>query len=269
MMNADAVYACPACRGTGFETAAGAMICTGCGARYDLVFGNVPDFAPAPGRRDSAAHSYTYSYSSRFYEWGRTSVMMQYTTGLSWKEELKLLLQALNLCDGARVLDVGCGTGIVARQIAACRVPAKVWGLDYSYSQLRQAEALRKKYGLHNMSLAHGTAAMLPFGDCVFHRALTVGSMQFYGDIAAFFREAARVLQPGGRLVALNYLSPACKKGGSALIRRVQATAVRHGDHLFDKQELYALAAGAGLQVTDFVEKGIVFIMTAARAEES
>lgn len=267
MNSADAVYACPACRGSGFETAAGALECAGCGTRYDLVFGDVPDFAPAPGRRDSAAHSYTYSFSSRFYEWGRRSVMMQYTTGLSWKEELKLLLRALNLCEGARVLDVGCGTGIVARQIAACGAQAKIWGLDYSYSQLRQAVTLRKKHGLDTIAFAHGLATKLPFNDGVFHRALTVGSMQFYGDIPAFFREAARVLQPGGRLVALNYLSPTCKTGDTALIRRVQTTAIRHGDHLFEKQELFALTAGAGLQVIDFEEKGIVFLLTAARAQ--
>ena len=54
----------------------------------------------------------------------------------------------------------------------------------------------------------------------------------------------------------------------AALIeRRARGAAIRHGDHLFEKQELFALAAGAGLQVIDYVEKGIVFLLTAARAE--
>lgn len=259
------LYACTQCRQTRLENSAAALVCAGCGTRYDLIFGNVPDFAPAPERRDSAAHSYTYSYSSRFYEWGRKSLMMQLSTGLSWKHEIKLLLDALNISGNENILDVGCGTGIVAREIAKRFTNTKINGLDYSYSQLRQAVALQKKYRINNIEFAHGLATKLPYADGAFHRVLTVGSMQFYGDIQVFFNESARVLQPGGRLVALNYLSPEYKKGETALIRRVQQTAVRHKDHFFEKDELHALANCDGLNVVEYIEKGIVFILTAER----
>ncbi len=91
-----------------------------------------------------------------------------------------------------RVLEIGCGTGNYITAVAetsgcfAC-------GLDPSSEMLARVRAVR-------VCRVLGRAEELIFADDVFALVFSVDVIHHVGDKAAFHREAARVLAPGGRL---------------------------------------------------------------------
>jgi SAM-dependent methyltransferase len=105
-----------------------------------------------------------------------------------------------------RVLDLACGTGIVARRIAP-RVRT-VTGLDLSDGMLAVARAADP-----SIRWLEGDAAALPLADASVDLVLCQQGMQFFGDRAAVVRELGRVLAPGGRLVAAAWRAPVHNPG--------------------------------------------------------
>ncbi len=101
---------------------------------------------------------------------------------------------------GERVLDIACGTGIVART-AAGRVGSggTVVGLDVSAPMLDVARGIAAGEGL-SIEWREGSAMKLPFPDSAFEVVLCQQGLQFFPDRAAALREMHRVLGPGGRL---------------------------------------------------------------------
>ena len=91
-------------------------------------------------------------------------------------------------------LDIGCGTG---RNFETIRASGRsVVGLDYSRDQLRLARTRT------DSPLMRGDAAALPFPDESFDTAITLWISTDVDDFGAVLLEAARVLRPGGVLVA-------------------------------------------------------------------
>jgi SAM-dependent methyltransferase len=97
---------------------------------------------------------------------------------------------------GDRVLDVACGTGVLARAAASRAGPAgAVTGLDLSAGML--AVAARISPGLR---WQQGTAEALPFPDQSFDAVISQFGLMFFPDRVGALREMMRVLVPGGRL---------------------------------------------------------------------
>ena len=94
---------------------------------------------------------------------------------------------------GDRVLDVACGTGIVARRAAARG--AEVVGADLNGQMLAVASAAEPA-----IEWLEADAADLPFPDGAFDVVLCQQGLQFMPDPAAAVAEMRRVLAPGGRL---------------------------------------------------------------------
>jgi SAM-dependent methyltransferase len=95
------------------------------------------------------------------------------------------------------VLDVGCGTGNYAAVLTAATI-CRISGLDPSARMLDRArDAARWE------SLSQGSAENLPFADHSFDVVMTTDVIHHIGDRDAYFREAARVLKPGGHIVTV------------------------------------------------------------------
>jgi ubiquinone/menaquinone biosynthesis C-methylase UbiE len=104
------------------------------------------------------------------------------------------LVDAAAVAPGQRVLDVACGTGIVARTVAdAQRGRGRVVGLDLNTAMLDVARRVRPE-----LDWRQGDAAKLPFADASFDVALCQMAFMFFPDRAQVLREMARVVAVGG-----------------------------------------------------------------------
>lgn len=103
--------------------------------------------------------------------------------------------------DGARVLDLGSGSGMDTF-IASLLVGPKgtVVGLDMTDSQRAKAEALRQRQGVPNMTYVKGYIDAAPFEDGSFDVIISNGVINLAVDKPQVFREAARLLRPGGKM---------------------------------------------------------------------
>jgi ubiquinone/menaquinone biosynthesis C-methylase UbiE len=162
------------------------------------------------------------------------------------------LVRRADLRPGQRVLDVACGTGIVARH-AAPPVGAlgMVVGLDRNPVMLAVARPLAVPPGARPAWVAASVLA-LPFPAATFDVILCQLGLQFFPDRPRALREMRRVLRPGGRLWLSVFgplaHNPAPQARSAALERHLgpQASAIKRAEHaLADRAALAALAAGA------------------------
>lgn len=105
---------------------------------------------------------------------------------------------------GAQVLDLGAGTGDLAREFRAAGA-ASVVGADFAAEMLQRA---RGKLGPHTADWLQADALRLPFADAAFDVVASAFVLRNLVDLPAGFAEMLRVLRPGGRLVALDITHP-------------------------------------------------------------
>jgi SAM-dependent methyltransferase len=98
---------------------------------------------------------------------------------------------------GQRVLDVGCGTGVVA--VTAARLGAKVSGLDLTPTLLERARKNADIAGV-DVEFIEGDAEALPYPDASFDVVLSQFGHIFAPRPAVALREMLRVLKSGGRI---------------------------------------------------------------------
>ena len=112
--------------------------------------------------------------------------------------ESQLVLELVGDLHGRRVLDVGCGDGEFALELA--KRGAVVTGIDASAAMI---DAAKRRATQHNVDITFqvGTAEQLPFSAEYFDVVTAITILCFVDDAAPVFREIARVLRPGGRLV--------------------------------------------------------------------
>jgi ubiquinone/menaquinone biosynthesis C-methylase UbiE len=104
---------------------------------------------------------------------------------------------------GERVLDVACGTGIVARQVAPLVGPrGQVAAVDMSPEMIAKARDLPKPSGAA-ITWDQGNAMSLPFAGSSFDIVLCQHGLQFFLDRAVAVKEMRRVLAPGGRALVM------------------------------------------------------------------
>ena len=109
----------------------------------------------------------------------------------------------LPLSAGARVLDAGCGTGLLTLALLrVLRRPADITAIDLSVRSLqtaRRAAAKLRPAARHTVTFAQSNALTLPFADETFDLVMTSGVLE-YLPLGEGLRELARVLAPGGYL---------------------------------------------------------------------
>lgn len=153
---------------------------------------------------------------------------------------------------GERVLDVACGTGIVARQAADRVGPSgTVAGADVTAGMLAVARRAAAASGHPSIQWYETAAEAMPLPDAAFDVVFCQLALQFFEDKAAALREMHRVLAPGGRLWA-NVPAPTAffEVLDQAVTRHMGARCgafVRRVFSLHDAAELKGLFVNAGL----------------------
>jgi SAM-dependent methyltransferase len=156
-----------------------------------------------------------------------------------------LVLGELGL-DDRRVLDLGCGVGTAAFYLAD-RMPVEVVGVSISPAQIRNAEGHASRGGPRPGSVRFEVAdfTRLPDDFVDIDLAFAIESFVHADPAAAFFREAARVLRPGGALVVIDDF----RTGDPADPRLADFRAGWHAPSVVSVEEAAALAADAGLDL--------------------
>ena len=107
-------------------------------------------------------------------------------------------LRAIPVRRRATVLEVGCGTGVILRDLIALVGPGgRLAGIEPSRAALAAARRFCRGTGI---SLRHGDGAKLPFADNGFDLTLAVTVLLHVADPVAVVREMTRVTRPGGRV---------------------------------------------------------------------
>jgi len=126
--------------------------------------------------------------------------------GLRYRQEA---LGRAGLQSGAKVLDVACGTGLMS--LAASRLTqgqVTLVGVDPSPGMSALARAKLP------IEFHEGVAEALPVPDATFDFLMMGYALRHVPDWARAFREFARVLRPGGRVLLLEITRPASRSGG-------------------------------------------------------
>ena len=123
---------------------------------------------------------------------------------LGGKGNARLAEHLSELTAGDAVADIGCGPGTAARH--AARLGASVVGVDPAPVMLRLARLLTQR-SARAVRYAEGSAEALPLPDSSVSVAWSIASVHHWADLDAALQEAQRVLEPGGRLVAIERLT--------------------------------------------------------------
>jgi demethylmenaquinone methyltransferase/2-methoxy-6-polyprenyl-1,4-benzoquinol methylase len=191
-------------------------------------------------------------------------------------------LQRAGLASGAQVLDVGIGTGLVAREaLGLIGAQGHLVGVDPSAGMMNEVN-------LPGVELLQGKAEALPRPDAS-SDFLSMGyALRHISDVAAAFDEFHRVLRPGGRLLVLEISKPQSRWGTRLLkgyMRAVVPLIARFIGQRTDTAELWryywdtieaciapqqvmdALRAAGFTDVQRHVELGIFSEYTAVKPE--
>jgi ubiquinone/menaquinone biosynthesis C-methylase UbiE len=163
------------------------------------------------------------------------------------------------------VLDLACGTGVVAR-LAAQRVKGRVVGLDLNPGMLAVARSVPNSGAF--IEWHEGSALSVPFDDSSFDLVLCQLGLQFFPDRPLALREMKRVLRPSGR-VALSVFSaiertPAANAFANALEKHLgpNASRIKRAEHIFpvaDEVDLLMSREGFDQVNVTTVNKQITF----------
>jgi SAM-dependent methyltransferase len=163
-----------------------------------------------------------------------------------------ILLEHANPKPGEHVVDVACGTGIVARLVAP-RVEASgtVVAVDINHAMLTVGRSLPTPEGAA-IDWREGSALSLPLPDNAFDLVLCQAGLQFFPDRPAALREMYRVLRPGGRVAVSVWRSiehnPVALLLWGTIARHLNTTpeTINPALSLGDAEELRALLELAG-----------------------
>lgn len=179
-----------------------------------------------------------------------------------WDAILGLFVRFVALPPNARVLDVGCGPGSLARHLA--RDGHSVIGIDADPLMVDRAQYLATEVA--GVAFEVGDVRSLRFSDASFDAALATNVLFLIPDPLAGLREMARIVRAGGIVATLNpspKMSVAAAEAqagehrleGMARVSLINWARAAEANRRFSADEAKALFEAAGLADFESVEK--------------
>jgi len=132
--------------------------------------------------------------------------LISFNQHLKW---VRFAVSKMDLKTGQKALDVCCGTGILAVEMAQkVGAEGQIIGLDFCENMLKIAEDKIQRGQYAAVKLIKGNAMMLPFGDNEFDGAAIGFALRNVASIENVLSEMHRVVKPGGTVVALEIAKP-------------------------------------------------------------
>ena len=158
--------------------------------------------------------------------------------------------EAMGLRADVSVLDIGCGLGGAARTLAEV-YGCSVTGVDLTPSFCAAATEMSRWTGLADRTTFRvGDACALPFDDDSFDAAVTIHAAMNIPDKPAVYRQARRVLRPGGVFAIYDVLQG---EGGEVLFP-VPWARDSTISHLATPEEMRTMLASEGFEVAEEVD---------------
>jgi ubiquinone/menaquinone biosynthesis C-methylase UbiE len=172
---------------------------------------------------------------------------------IKWAEDL---IDRAQPRAGEAVVDVACGTGVVARSAANRIASGRVTGLDLNSAMLAVARTVPSEGA--PITWVEGSALDLPFSSGSFDVALCQLGLQFFPDRGRALREMRRVVADTGRLALSVYSSIERTPGANAFVLALDevlgkdASRIKRGEHAFaDPDQLKTLLTDAEFSAVD------------------
>jgi len=168
-----------------------------------------PTVLPHPGLRDEADGPEYRPFPNE----ARRNLLQEWL-------EIPLMVRALRLPAGGRILEVGCGQGIALPPLARALRPRRLVGIDIDAVLLTRAQR-RLRESATTAEVHWADVRALPFGNASFDLVIDFGTCYHISGSARALAEIARVLAPGGLLVEETPLSQLLSHPVRAFGRRV------------------------------------------------
>ncbi len=139
----------------------------------------------------------------------------------------------------AVIADIGCSTGYMLEDLSAAYPSARLLGVDLVAAGLHKAHEL-----VPDARLLHADACALPIADQSIDVAVTVNLLEHIPDDGLALREMARILRPGGRMVAVVPAGPRTYDYYDRFLGH---------ERRYAKRELWDKCSGAGLRPVDAI----------------
>ncbi len=147
----------------------------------------------------------TFQKISRRYDWHMRCYNL---VGLRIGDYRRHAVELLNLKQGDRVVDLGCGTGLSFPHIMERISPeGHLTGVDMTAGMLACARERCDRAGWHNVELVQSEIASYDFPQGI-DAVISTGVMGYISEYGRVIQNAARALAPGGRLVILDAKQP-------------------------------------------------------------
>lgn len=140
------------------------------------------------------------------------------------------------------ILDVGCGTGILLKQLLELERNLSLFGVDIAPEMVRVAQA---KLGMA-VEIREGSADALVYEDELFDSVTCATSFHHYPQPATALREMYRVLKPGGKLVMLDPFTDGWVR--HTICRLLDKLFAEVGTKLFTREQMRRMFSEVGFE---------------------